>query len=121
MVERPGQDGEYHAAINMTYAEMAKKYGTRDMLIYEMYNLSQFSDGSVLNAITMLTYTAEQVRDSYKTGMPDYKLIDGLLGFPDAATGMMKLIKSIYDDLRRNARAAIKTGGHTKNLAPRVK
>ena len=48
----------------MTYAEVSIQGGRDDeQMIYEEYNLSQYMDGSVLNCLTMTTYTAQDVID----------------------------------------------------------
>ena len=88
--------------------------------IYEMFNISQYCDGSVLNCLTGRTYTARQVIDAHKAGQPEYNMMDGVLGFPDEPKGMTKLVRDIFNDIRRNAKAALKNGG-TRNLAPRVR
>ncbi len=85
----------------MTYAENTMQTRERDdeHMIYEMFNLSQYEDGSVLDCIPMRSYTAKQV-------------VDG-------ECDSLKTAKNIIDDLKRNALAAIKHG-NTMNLAPRV-
>jgi hypothetical protein len=103
---------EYRATINITYAEMAKKYGSRDMMIYEMYNLSQYADGSVLNAMPTTinpwrTLTAQEVVDGKAVIQADRN------------SAAVKTAKDITADLLRNAKAALKNGS-TTNLAPRA-
>lgn len=87
----------------MTYAEHSAATQTRDdeHMIYEMYNYSQYEDGSVLNCVGMETLTAQEVAD-----------------FPEGR-GWTPLLKTIWRDMRRNAKAALKHGA-TRNLAPRV-
>lgn len=72
-------------------------------MIYEMMNISQYEDGSVLDCLTMTTYTAAQAESDVTI----------------AYAGDQRLGKRIRKDLKRNARAAIKNG-KTKNLAPFV-
>jgi hypothetical protein len=90
-------------ANNMTYAEQTAAAGERDDLhmIYEMGPTSQYEDGSVLNCLTMTTYTPEEVA----------------AGIEVPAFGVSA--KRIRKDLQRNARAAIKNG-KTENRAPFV-
>lgn len=46
-----------------TYAEVSARLCVRDdkNMIYEMFELSQYSDGSVLNCQLMKTWTAQEV------------------------------------------------------------
>ena len=87
----------------MTYAEKTAATGQRDdvHMIYEMGPTSQYEDGSVLNCITMTTYTRE-------------KVASGIEVPPFGGSA-----KRISKDLQRNAKAAIKHG-KTNNLAPFV-
>jgi hypothetical protein len=94
----------------MTYAERSAATRTRDdeHMIYEMGSVSQYADGSVLDCLTMTTYSAEQV-------------VAGItlrtLRFEPA---FIFNRPSLYlKDLRRNAKAALKNGT-TRNLAPFV-
>jgi hypothetical protein len=96
----------------MTMAEIAAEQGTRDGVIYEMYQWSQFEDGSVFNALRtninpIATFTAKQVVDGVFVIVSDNPLGE-------------KLGRVIMSDMLRNAKAAIKNGS-TANLAPRVK
>jgi hypothetical protein len=89
----------------MTQAENSKINGRDDgTMIYEMYWLSQYTDGSVLECVNMQTFTAQEVVDGACDG---YGTMIGQSG------------KAVIGDLRRNAKAAIKNGT-TSNLAPRV-
>lgn len=84
----------------MTYAEQSVVNGRDDdHMIYEMFHVSQYEDGSVLDCARMESYTAQQVVNGTADRI-----------YPS---------KVIIDDLKRNARAAIKKG-QTNNLAPRV-
>ena len=87
----------------MTYAEQTAAAGERDDLhmIYEMGPTSQYEDGSVLNCLTMTTYTPEEVAAGIE--VPPFGVS----------------AKRISKDLRRNALAAIEHG-KTNNLAPFV-
>jgi hypothetical protein len=87
----------------MTYAEQTAATGERDdvHMIYEMGPTSQYEDGSVLNCITMITYTREQVAAG--------------IDVPPFGVSAKKITK----DLQRNAKAAIKHG-KTRNLSPFV-
>jgi hypothetical protein len=87
----------------MTYAEQTAATRQRDDLhmIYEMGPTSQYEDGSVLNCITMRTYTREEVA----------------MGIDVPPFGGSA--KRISEDLQRNAKAAIKHG-KTENHAPFV-
>jgi hypothetical protein len=92
-------------------AEQAAETGTRDHLIYEMYQWAQFEDGSVFNSLRTdinptATFTAQEV-------------VDGLFQIKSDNPTCKKLGKIIMRDMLRNAKAAIKNGT-TKNLAPRV-
>lgn len=75
----------------MTYAE-ASILGGRDEhhMIYEEYSISQYTDGSVLNCLTMTAYTAHDVLDG-KVAMA------GLPPFGE------KYLKAVAADLRKNA------------------
>lgn len=97
----PVAQKEYQDSLNMTFAEMAKKYGSRHCIIYEMFNISQFADGSVFDCVERTAYKAEHVLDS---------------AFPYVMTA---LPNEVLGDLIRNAKAAVKSGW-TTNLAPRV-
>ncbi len=87
----------------MTYAEQTAATGVRDDLhmIYEMGPTSQYEDGSVLNCLTMTTFTREEVAAGID--VPQFGVS----------------AKRISKDLQRNARAALKHG-KTNNLAPFV-
>jgi hypothetical protein len=78
----------------MTYAE-ASIHGGRDddHMIYEEYNISQYTDGSVLNCLTMTTYTAQDV-------------IDGTVSMAGLPPLGDKHQKAVAADLRRNAKKA---------------
>jgi hypothetical protein len=78
----------------LTYAEQTAATGQRDdvHMIYEMGPTSQYEDGSVLNCITMTTYTREEVAAGIEVP-----------AFGGSA-------KKISKDLQRNAKAAIKHG-----------
>jgi len=94
----------------MTYAEQTAANGQRDdeHMIYEMFEFSQYSDGSVLECRTMTTYTAEEV------------WLGKVIVTPRQTCSLnYKMAKDISDDLKRNAKAALKNGT-TKNRAPRV-
>ncbi len=89
----------------MTYAETSAANRTRDdiHMIYEMHNISQYKDGSVLECIQMNTFTAQQVV---------------VPGFTIKWMGTaQKLLPTVIRDLQRNAKAAIKNGS-TGNRAP---
>lgn len=92
----------------MTYAERSAATRTRDdeHMIYEMGSVSQYEDGSVLDCMTMATYTAEQV-------------VTGIAVRFETAF-IFNRPKLYLKDLRRNAKAALKKGT-TGNLAPFVK
>lgn len=81
----------------MTYAE-ASIIGGRDddHMIYEEYNISQYTDGSVLNCLTMNTYTGQEVVDR--------KI--NLAGLPPFGS---KYEKAVTAELRRNAERANRT------------
>jgi hypothetical protein len=81
----------------MTYAE-ASIHGGRDdaHMIYEEYNISQYTDGSVLNCLKMTTYTAQNV-------------IDGTVSMAGLPPCGEKYLKSVAADLRRNAKKATRT------------
>ena len=87
----------------MTYAEQTAAAGERDDLhmIYEMGPTSQYEDGSVLNCLTMTTYTPEEVAAGIEV--------------PPFGVSARRISK----DLQRNAHAALKHG-KTNNLAPFV-
>jgi hypothetical protein len=91
----------------MTYAEHSAGTRTREdeHMIYEMGSISQYEDGSVLDCLTMTTYTAEDV------------LAGIAVRFEPAS--MFNHPKLYFKDLKRNAKAALKNGT-TKNRAPRV-
>jgi hypothetical protein len=76
----------------MTYAE-ASIHGGRDddHMIYEEYNISQYTDGSVANCLTLTTYTAQEVIDGTMN----------LAGLPQCADEYQKRVAA---DLRRNAK-----------------
>lgn len=101
------------ANLRNTFAEQARENGSHEGLprIYEMYNFSQYADGSVLNAISMKTYTAQEVADTDLVGVTDHP--------KHTHPAALKVAKLISADLRRNAKEALKNGT-TKNLAPRV-
>lgn len=90
----------------MTYAEQSAASGKRDdeHMIYETMNISQYEDGSVLECITMTTYTAKEAASRLKSIRYD---------------GSPATLKNVVKDLRRNAKAALKHG-KTRNLAPFV-
>jgi hypothetical protein len=89
----------------MTYAERSKARQSRDEdhMIYEVMNVSQYEDGSVLECQMMSTYTAAQIAS----------------GMIVRCAASSQTTKQVNKDLVRNAKAAIKNG-KTKNLAPRV-
>ena len=91
----------------MTYAEHSAATRTRndEHMIYEMGSISQYDDGSVLDCLTMTTYTAEDV------------LAGIAVRFEPA--GIFNRPKLYLKDLKRNAKAALKNGA-TENLAPFV-
>lgn len=78
----------------MTYAE-ASIHGGRDddHMIYEEYSISQYTDGSVLNCLTMTTYAAQDV-------------IDGTVNMAGLPLLGDKYQKAVAADLRRNAKKA---------------
>jgi hypothetical protein len=98
-----------------TFAERTAETGVRadEHMIYEMGSWSQYSDGSVLDCISMKTFTAQEVADGDILGLakddPSWAI------FPDNK----KVAHAVGGDLKRNAKPAIKNGT-TKNLAPRV-
>ena len=78
----------------MTYAEASIRGGRNDdHMIYEEYNISQYTDGSVLNFLTVTTYTAQDVVDG----------VSNMAGLPPFGE---KYLKSVAADLRRNAKKA---------------
>jgi len=81
-----------------TYADKVYVSRKRDdeHMIYEVYYISQYEDGSAFDCRLGATYTAEQVARMGNTNP-----------------------KWLAQDLRRNAKAALKNGT-SKNLAPRV-
>lgn len=81
----------------MTHAE-ASIHGGRDdaHMIYEEYNISQYTDGSVLNCLTMTTSSAQEVIEERVN----------LSGLPPFGG---KYLKSVAADLRRNAKTATRT------------
>jgi hypothetical protein len=89
----------------VTYAEQSKANESRDEahMIYEVMNVSQYEDGSVLECQFMSTYTAAQI-------------VSGIIVRCAASP---QTTKQVTKDLVRNAKAAIKNG-KTKNLAPIV-
>lgn len=89
----------------MTYAEQTKASGTRDEehMIYEMMNVSQYEDGSVLECQLMSTYTAVQIAS----------------GMIIRCAASPKTTQQVNKDLVRNAKAAMKHS-KTQNLAPKV-
>jgi len=88
----------------MTYAEAAAVNGRdEEHMIYEMMNISQYEDGSVLDCLTMTTYTSAQA------------VSDTAIAY----AGDQRLGNRVRKDLRRNARSAIKNG-KTENRAPFV-
>jgi len=93
----------------MTYAEEAELSGKRDdeHMIYEMFQFSQYEDGSVFDCWRDVTHTSQEIAD----GMD-------VVGNENPKT--VSVAKNINRDLRRNAKAALKNGTST-NLAPRVK
>ena len=80
----------------MTYAE-ASVHGGRDdeHMIYEEYSISQYTDGSVLNCLTMTAYTAQDVIDGTIS-------LAGLPPFGD------KYHNAVAADLRRNAKKVLR-------------
>lgn len=81
----------------MTHAEASIHAGRDDdHMIYEEYNISQYADGSVLNCLTMTTYTAQDV-------------IDGGVSMAGLPPFGEKYLKSVAADLRRNAMKATRT------------
>jgi hypothetical protein len=89
---------------SMTYAEKSKSTKTRDdeHMIFEMFNISQYKDGSVLDCLTMRTFTAAEV-------------VEGdVIGCVDCSPASRS---KVYAALSINAKAAIKNG-ITENLAP---
>jgi hypothetical protein len=95
----------------MTYAEQSAASGKRDdeHMIYEMFHLSQYSDGSVLNCRTMKTWTAYEIAN----GVPKPGGRDEQKMMTDATK------QAVWQDLKRNAKAALKNGT-TKNIGPRA-
>ena len=91
----------------MTHAERSAVTRKRDdeHMIYEMGTISQYEDGSVLDCLTMTTYTAEQV-------------VGGITIYPQPAL-IFNRPKLYLKDLKRNAKAALKNG-KTENLTPLV-
>jgi len=89
----------------MTYAEQSKASEKRgdEHMIYEMMNVSQYEDGSVLECQMMSTYTAAQIAS----------------GIVVRCAASPQTTKLVNKDLVRNAKAAIKHG-KTKNRAPLV-
>lgn len=80
----------------MTYAEASIHSGRDDHhMIYEEYSISQYTDGSVLNCLTMTTYTAQGVIDGAVS----------LAGLPPLGDMYQKAVAA---DLRRNAKKAIR-------------
>jgi hypothetical protein len=92
---------------HMTHAECSAVTRKRDdeHMIYEMGTISQYEDGSVLDCLTMTTYTAEQV-------------VAGITIYPEPAL-IFNRPKLYLKDLKRNAKVALKNG-KTENLAPLV-
>src|SRR5215469_13032652 len=73
-----------------TYAERSITDGRDDEhIIYEMFVISQYEDGSVLNCATKQAYSAEEVANSYKPqkSVRSAYLLDGLLGYPNVTKG----------------------------------
>src|SRR5271170_4647915 len=96
---------------NPTWAEMSIHHGRDDKhMIYEMFQISQYSDGSVLNCLTMKFFTAQEIVDM---GKPNLRPSAG------GTAEQRKLWQAVFGDLRRNAKAALKNGT-TTNLAPVV-
>jgi hypothetical protein len=87
-----------------TYATKSINGGRDDEhMIFEMFNLSQYEDGSVLDCDTMKAFTAQQV-------------VDGAVNKCDCS----KVTASkVFAAIRKNTKAAIRNGV-TTNLAPRV-
>lgn len=84
----------------MTYAEasIAAINAGRDddHMIYEEYNISQYTDGSVLNSLTMTAYTAQEV-------------VDGRVNLAGLPPFGGKYQKAVAADLRQNAKKANST------------
>lgn len=103
----------------LTCAEMAKELEIRldEHMIYEMYHVSQYRDGSVLDCLRMRTFTAEELTTNALTSMV------AVFGDQEPAASVepsiAKLGREVAKDIRRNAMAAVKNGT-TTNLAPRV-
>jgi hypothetical protein len=111
------EPGEAKGVIDLrTFAEQTKDSGVRDdeRMIYEMMHISQYSDGSVLDAEFLKTFTAQQVAESATV------IVLGDGDYSGYHPENLKLGKLIAGDIKRNAKAAIKNGT-TTNLAPRVK
>jgi hypothetical protein len=88
-----------------TFAERTARIEKRDEdhMIFEMYQFSQYEDGSVLSCIGMQTFTAQEV-------------VDGRC-LIDPAPGFEKLAKRIDKSLRINAKAALRDGKtHNRSL-----
>jgi hypothetical protein len=83
----------------MTYAEQTATSGQRDdeHMTYEMYQFSQYSDGSVLDCQTMITYSAVEVVNR----LPELFLRAFLSEHVRRADS--KLVKAILGGLIRNA------------------
>lgn len=80
----------------MTYAERSAQAGRDDAnMIYEMFHISQYSDGSVLDSVGMHTYTVAQV-------------LDGAVQLPDGWENLKTLTAF---ELVRNAQKVL--GGRT--------
>jgi hypothetical protein len=96
----------------MTYAERSAAAQTRDdeHMIYEMYQFSQYEDGSVFDCVKSRTYTAEELLRA-----------DVEVGYCQAKyhPSMRRRLQAISGDLRRNAKAALKNG-KTENRTPFV-
>jgi hypothetical protein len=88
-----------------TFAERTARIETRDEenMIFEYMHFSQYKDGSVLNCLGMITYTAQEV-------------VDGAISI-DPAPGWEKIAKRITKSLIINAKFAIKDGT-THNRSP---
>src|SRR5277367_2035094 len=100
----------------MTFAERTWQAGKRDdeHMIYEMYQFSQYSDGSVLDCAAGVTYTAaEIVGGALIVDFPKRKGSDYVR---PPQSPVLSLAKQINADLLRNAKAALKNGT-TTNLA----
>ena len=92
----------------MTYAERTVLTEMRDdeHMIYEMGSVSQYEDGSLLDCLTMTSYTAEEVESMTEPIQPE-------------PAAIFHRPEVYLKDLKRNARAAIKKG-KTKNISPFV-